>query len=1002
MSTPPLGSRGARNKPTICIWGEARISQQIVQVPEKHDGEHGEDGAAALTLRDFYLPTGTFLIQELIAAVREIAKMEAERKAAKQEKKTGKSKHRAPLVRPEEAYLIYGPKDAPPEILAALPRDTIIIRSCKSRRDPKSNHRVYRIGQYLGVREPSAKPHGSTHRIPRSAAARLDLFCLDFDQFGLDGPDLFDSVGLRPGDRAAPLHRFLFKVKNYAGWHKRGTNFAQLERSLTAFVDEHSRASISLISAEELRQLGKPISYQVSWERTIQSTLWVLKSLSSGDNRFEFATRCRYVVVTYGCDAAIIIENEPGKYAPRRAMLVLEPSSTEGDHIHRFSPRMRGFDSLVTAGIAHCLMESLLDPHRAGLPTDASELHPIVTGVVRGLKASRLLQVRGFDDLARDGVKGKRRSEYPSLFAAHESLRPWKFSEQYCDSAKELFRKRDVTSWSFDVEKAVVFPIDVTACVLATGGIGRYSWFPFRPETEAEMRFLRKFGERLMEDWEAAGQLHCQYLSAAELRIVREGMVRKAAPEAPPALRALADQPSFDKHWWSFVDIFIASELLAVNRRKQPGDLTEVVAMQLAELILKKGVDWISRRSRDPRKDIRRAMLERCADVRHVDTRTVLARISGRLKQYSTQLFRGRPPRSDDFRKDIEDLRVSHGVAAMESPGISGILPILKIGKLETLDRRESENFRNFSSVIREYFERRPDKPLNLGVFGPAGAGKTFSVTEICENAGALSGERITRLSFNLSQLGNPEHLTDAFEEIQDYGIRGTMPVVFWDEFDTAIGDNKLAWLSYFLGPMNDAVYFKRERTRRLPRAIFVFAGSLFTSYTSMMALDWLSRDHHDAKVDRFTVSDWLKAKGPDFKSRLSGVLDVQGVNPQQRVSVALREGREKAKMLDLGLPVDPHGHLIRRAIILRRELEKRNPQLFDEEKDLRIDPGVLRAFLDIKEYYHGSRSIEQLVAMSNFEDRDQLNPSCLPSASQLRVHVNPKEFEQPYREAVV
>ena len=51
------------------------------------------------------------------------------------------------------------------------------------------------------------------------------------------------------------------------------------------------------------------------------------------------------------------------------------------------------------------------------------------------------------------------------------------------------------------------------------------------------------------------------------------------------------------------------------------------------------------------------------------------------------------------------------------------------------------------------------------------------------------------------------------------------MPLVFWDEFDSAFDGDKLGWLRYFLAPMQDGVFQDGQSLHNIGRAIFVFAG---------------------------------------------------------------------------------------------------------------------------------------------------------------------------------
>jgi hypothetical protein len=287
-------------------------------------------------------------------------------------------------------------------------------------------------------------------------------------------------------------------------------------------------------------------------------------------------------------------------------------------------------------------------------------------------------------------------------------------------------------------------------------------------------------------------------------------------------------------------------------------------------------------------------------------------------------------------------------------------VPFGRFGHLVTVDRQEIESFRTICTLADEYLKQdRSKRPLSIGVFGAPGSGKSFGITQV---ANSLAPGKIEKLEFNLSQMNSPAELPDALHQVRDAVLEGKIPLVFWDEFDTSLGDKPLGWLRYFLAPMQDGAFREGQIIHPIGRSIFVFAGG--TSHTMSGFGAGLSDE--DARA----------AKVPDFVSRMKGSVNVLGPDTQV--------GAE-----------DPY-FVIRRAILLRSILQRSNSALFhdqDGNRVLAIDSGVLRAFLQVGKYKHGIRSMETIITMSQLSEKTSFARSSLPPESQLDLHVNGREF---------
>jgi len=283
-------------------------------------------------------------------------------------------------------------------------------------------------------------------------------------------------------------------------------------------------------------------------------------------------------------------------------------------------------------------------------------------------------------------------------------------------------------------------------------------------------------------------------------------------------------------------------------------------------------------------------------------------------------------------------------------------VPAVSFDKFTAVSRDEIETLRAVRGLMREYGSRRTNKrPLSIAVFGAPGSGKSFAVKSVAKSI--HHSLEFETLEFNLSQFSEPGQLYGALHQVRDCALSGKMPLVFWDEFDCAF-HGPYGWLRYFLAPMQDGKFTQGQTTHSVGNAVFVFAGG-----TSQDVQTFRERAERD-----------LAAKGPDFLSRLHGFLNVAGLN--------------HAGILLCGV-------LVRRAVLLRELLlvyatginGSRTANILD------IDDSVITAFLCVQEFRFGARSVEAILQMSRLEGKNRFEPSCLPPADQIDLHVNSSEW---------
>lgn len=313
----------------------------------------------------------------------------------------------------------------------------------------------------------------------------------------------------------------------------------------------------------------------------------------------------------------------------------------------------------------------------------------------------------------------------------------------------------------------------------------------------------------------------------------------------------------------------------------------------------------------------------------------------------------GNPHLVINLRTDYE---VQRGVTAL-------LAPTVRYGNLCVVDRDEIEGYRSIYQLLRDYLETKREKPISIAVFGPPGSGKSFGVREVAQEVLKVTGTDVKSgaepLVFNLAQFSEPDQLASAFLRIGSEGSGGEVPLAFFDEFDSSLAGVELGWLRYFLAPMQDGEFFYQGR-QQIGRAILVFAGGTSPSFRSF------SREN--ANITEKDKYGFVQAKGPDFISRLSGHIDILGVNK-----------------ID-GQP--DQSYILRRAVIIRHRLKEM--KMLGRTRRAIVDERFLRKLLEVGRYKHGARSIEMIVKMC-VGGNGMLH---LPPPEQLSMHVDEGDID--------
>jgi hypothetical protein len=281
--------------------------------------------------------------------------------------------------------------------------------------------------------------------------------------------------------------------------------------------------------------------------------------------------------------------------------------------------------------------------------------------------------------------------------------------------------------------------------------------------------------------------------------------------------------------------------------------------------------------------------------------------------------------------------------------------PRLSLGGVTVFDRNEIENLRNIQNQV-DFYDRYENgkKPLNISVFGPPGAGKSFIVKAMANNMFQGKNTKPSFLTFNLSQFKDESELPGAFHAVRDEVLKGKLPIVFWDEFDSC--DYK--WLKSMIAPMQDGEFQEGKEVHPIGKAIFVFAGGM--TYTM---------EHFADKMDEVK---YIEKKGPDFLSRIGCSLNVFGPNRKP-----FKQGEQWKKEGD----ASDICFSIRRALFIRQLLGS-------SDKSLNIDQQLLRALVEVDIFKNGSRGLERLLKSLAAHNNRKIELSDLPSKEIIQMNV--------------
>lgn len=606
-------------------------------------------------------------------------------------------------------------------------------------------------------------------------------------------------------------------------------------------------------------------------------------------------------------------------------------------------------------------------------------------------------------------------------------------SADYFETQNELMRDFTARRSGRGTPSLVTWPFGDVAEILCEGYPLHGSFPPIGLRLEEGREKVENSTGRTSKAYHWASWLEATEIP---LRLIRRGedawlgLAPQTAEEAP---KTLALREAFhDQGWWSLEFLYLYRLGQRIRFRTDVEyDGSERLAFAeflFGVALVRFGEKWINRSSMSPERGyslkILSILLSTCEEAfpkeyRGKDLHAMYgnvdraATLDSFFPEAGIELPSAMTPTAtlDKLRKQVKDPAKS-SIFPPSDPSPQGILPYLKIGDLRVTSRRDIQSCHDIKERIAAYQASSQRRPLNLAVFGPPGSGKSFAVKRILTET--FGAENVDFHEFNLASIGSPDQLAGLFLRLQESSLNKKFPVAFWDEYDTSL-EKPLGWLAHFLGPMQDGKFVLDGQLRSLPPTCFVFAGSMFSSFGEMLLLDassrgkkafsslfmpledglrdewntWLDRSEPEtAKIGKFTVEQWANAKGTDFKSRLAGVLNIQGIeraaetriDDQFNVWTTARESNCST--------------FVRKARGIRAQLERRFKELIIDTEELMIRDNTILSLLHEEHYAHGLRSIENIIDMFVTSGRDIVDLSAVPTGDQRRIHMSVDAFD--------
>ncbi|GAB7328068.1 hypothetical protein MBLNU13_g00109t1 [Cladosporium sp. NU13] len=295
--------------------------------------------------------------------------------------------------------------------------------------------------------------------------------------------------------------------------------------------------------------------------------------------------------------------------------------------------------------------------------------------------------------------------------------------------------------------------------------------------------------------------------------------------------------------------------------------------------------------------------------------------------------------------------------------------PARMFGNLLSVDRAEQERLEAVVDIAEERIAAAATTPTCIGVFGPAGSGKTFTATNLADHLGRERPH--TKFTFDARSM-KEEQFVAACQSIRDASATGSLPVIIFKNFGAVLESESLL-LNSFLTLVNSGTFTDQGNERQLGHAVLFFSIDQEAvdsdSAPTPVATEFTLRRRPTTP----SAAEWNKMYSDEspLLDSLHGIVNILGPNSTGK---------------------DDRMFAIRRAMMLRQIIREKYPHM-EVNGIMSFDDAVLHALLLTPKFKQGLNSLEKIISTSRLSHRTRFDVSALPPEEQIQLHVDGRIF---------